>query len=285
MASRKDDSDEYLKEISDQLRLSRKTERRRRVENVHILVAIGIIGTYFTSPAQEFLTSNAIESTTGVFVFGAGCFLGLKVITLTIRMVWNPKPLEVLGELVAPFIFVIGVVGYLIWLFFQFVTISLNVNIEPNRSMLFIVALLSIVSSVVAYLNYSQYRNEIEEKEEISGRIYERKMFGMLSENPELIEPGLTIKEIQPNKNSYSGIIPDVLAEDADGNEAFIELKRRVDSNTVQNIYDQYREILDDNRVIIVSSSFVGRSKERLKDYGFEPREFGSLGIGGGTEK
>lgn len=266
--------------LNSQLLLSRRKDRRKRVENIQVLVAIGIIGIYFTAPAQTFLSENNLAATMGYFLFGIGTYLILKLFSITIRSVYEHRVLKLFGEILLPFGFITTVFGYILWVVSQFVTISLEITVDVQRSAGIILVVLSPLAVWFAYKNYINYQEVELLEEKVEERIKGQEFEEILYSNPDMIEEGLELEgwnvvleespEFSTRGNQGSLRMIDFIGTDKDGNRVILEAKTRVDRYNAGAIINQLAPYTDDNRVVVASLSSTEGARDQLREHGIE---------------
>ena len=111
----KDEVERELAEIrvllSKYIKSSSSNQEKRRVENIQILVALGIIGTYFTGFFQDFIEGSATSIETVLFFVVASSiiFLFFKIMIPSIRIALDSKKLAWFDELALHFLYMFSV--------------------------------------------------------------------------------------------------------------------------------------------------------------------------------
>lgn len=112
----REDISKYKEEERARAENNRQRSRERRVENIHILVALAVFSAYLSGlPAN--LSNTEFGGVFELFGIISIIYLGLKISTISVRPVWDPKPLAMFDGYCLPIIYVVLLWGSVITLF------------------------------------------------------------------------------------------------------------------------------------------------------------------------
>lgn len=268
MSSQSGSESELLKEISEQLRLSRREEQRKRVENLHVLVAIGIIGIYFTQPAQQIVSNLNIVEVTKLFVGGACLYLLIKITAAAFRSWKNIRIFSVMGEFIAPFLLLLVVYGYLITIFLSLVSISFDFDISVNIEVASLV-LVSLIPIAIKYARqrFQEYMANKEKEEKLDERISGRQFEEFVYENPHLIETGLKWTD----QETRYDIGVDLIGEDSEGTTVVAEVKTEIGLPVARHLTRAFDYLtLNYGRKLAITTKITEPAQSHLESNGWE---------------
>jgi hypothetical protein len=211
-----------LEELKEAIEDSNSAQRRRHTENIHIIFASAVVGSFFTQPFQDFISSQGLEYITDIFVSLSVVYIILKLSEITLRDSFQPYGSSVVFGLLSPIIYIVAVFGYLLVVFPEITGVSKYLT--PSTAVLITVVLIviSIPSALNEFKKYIDiWRYSIDNSND-SGERFEK----LLNKVPSLIEDGLTITIEQPTiRTDDAQLRLDYIGEDAEGNTVLIEAK------------------------------------------------------------
>jgi hypothetical protein len=213
----------------------------RRVENVQVLIALGVIGAITTFMARGGFPSVWIKWSSWIMGGSALIFLVLKVVLGPLRLSSDSKRMDNFDNYWLNMLQMFS----LILAFVVVPSITLEGLFKGISDYIWMIATFAFVigSAILSYVwgrKYGEYleekRNEEESIEEDIEAFRHSEAERILGENPELIEKGLQILEQQP---AVGDMRPDMIARDRDGKLVVAEIK------TVRPKIDDFRRLRD----------------------------------------
>lgn len=133
----REDLSNYIEEAHARAEDHRRRSRERRVENIHILVALAVFSAYLSDlPAN--LSNTEFGGAFEIFGIVSIIYLGLKITIISVRPVWDPKPLAQFDGYFLPIIYVILLWGSVTTLFLDSIPIVARLLLNLVSIQLFI---------------------------------------------------------------------------------------------------------------------------------------------------
>lgn len=244
---------------------------QQRIENVHLVVAIGILGWYVTGHQDEIV--NLGLGTDGFFfaiAVIAGIFVGAKVNTITLRMTsFGGSYIRVLDEFVLPFFFFVSLDGLIITFVFYAVYSELGLSVSQTV----VASTIVLVTVVISYrmaVAWNRYTNDLRDQdmafEQRIAELQSSKLERVLFDNPDLIEEGFQSFVLQWRDRINGFIIAaDLFGIDSDGLDTVVEVKTNVDASAVEEFRSSVVERVEGMRTVIAGFSITEEAQDLIE--------------------
>lgn len=215
-------TDPEVEKLKEAIEASNRAQRRRHTENIHMIFASVVVGSFFTQPFQEFITTQGLIYSTNIFVSLSVIYIIVKLSEITLRESFHSYILSIIFGFLSPLIYVVAVFGYLIVVFSEIIGFSGYITIEATRS---IIVMLFVISVPYALFEFKKHIDTWKYSIENSNNAGER-FEKLLKKVPSIIESGLTLNIEQPMvRTGDARLSLDYIGEDAEGNTVLIEAK------------------------------------------------------------
>lgn len=246
--------------------------QQQRIENVHMLVALGILGWYVTSHQDKLVH---LDLTTDGFFFGfaviAGIFVAGKVNTITLRRTrQESRYIRYADEMLLPLFFFASLNGVIATLVFYSVYSALPL---PENDLIVSVFILIVTVVVSRYLakSWDEYTDDLryqdEEFEQRIAKIQSSELERLVFEYPELIEEGFHPMKLQWRyRVNGLRVEADIFGIDIHGAKTVVEVRNHVTAKVVSKFISSVVERVEDMRPVLAGISVTEDAEALIEE-------------------
>jgi len=263
--------------INEYIEVSLESQRKKRAENIQVLVSLGIIGAFFTDQFQNLIAGTSFESFTDLVVLFSGVFLLSKVTLPTIRITKNSDKLEWFDQVALPFLYTFSVIlGALVMFYLwipPFSALTSSVSGGLSKILILVIAgLLSTLGAIKQRENYKYARRRENSLRDKVKRPSESRIINYLKNNPEKMMEGIQNVDRSLEGGTES---PDFMAEDGDGRPIIIEVERGIAGINALKRLDTYTKAhgarnKGEARGLLVAQNITARAESEIEERDLE---------------